>query len=125
MKLKGMFSVTQRPEIQKIYTVQEIADLLETSCETVRNITNHYKVEHKIESTKKSRAAIYTYDAMRQIEAYYKERQRKAIKKTKKVEEVTEVIEGAELHPLVTDKRCLKLSWWPDIVPECFKVEAE
>ena len=24
-------------------------------------------------------------------------------------------------HPLVTDKRCLKLSWFPDVVPICFK----
>ena len=24
-------------------------------------------------------------------------------------------------HPLVTDSRCLRLSWWPNIVPKCFE----
>lgn len=26
-----------------------------------------------------------------------------------------------ESHPLVTDKRCFRLSWWPDVVPKCFE----
>ena len=26
-----------------------------------------------------------------------------------------------ESHPLVTDKRCFRLSWWPNIVPSCFE----
>lgn len=25
-------------------------------------------------------------------------------------------------HPLVTDVRCFNLNWWPDIVPDCYKV---
>ena len=24
-------------------------------------------------------------------------------------------------HPLVTDKRCLKMSYWPNVVPKCFE----
>ena len=27
----------------------------------------------------------------------------------------------ADLHPLVTDKRCLKFTWFPDVVPKCFE----
>ena len=26
-----------------------------------------------------------------------------------------------ESHPLVTDKRCFRLSWWPNTVPKCFE----
>ena len=26
-----------------------------------------------------------------------------------------------ESHPLVKDKRCFRLSWWPNIVPSCFE----
>lgn len=29
--------------------------------------------------------------------------------------------DNADEHPLVTDKRCLRLNWWPDIVPKCFE----
>lgn len=25
-------------------------------------------------------------------------------------------------YPLVTDVRCFNLNWWPDIIPDCFKV---
>lgn len=24
-------------------------------------------------------------------------------------------------HPLVKDKRCFKLTWWPDVIPKCFE----
>ena len=30
-------------------------------------------------------------------------------------------VDKADEHPLVTDKRCLKLNWWPDIIPKCFE----
>lgn len=29
--------------------------------------------------------------------------------------------EEEDSHPLVTDKRCLQVSWFPDIVPKCFE----
>ncbi len=25
-----------------------------------------------------------------------------------------------ESHPLVKDKRCFRMSYWPDIIPDCF-----
>ena len=121
MNLEGIFSITQRPEKQKVYTTEEIAYLLDTSCEKIRQITNYYRVERTVVSTKKSRASVYTYDAMRQIEAYFKMRQQKAEqKKVKQQEPKVCEDESAELHPLVKDKRCLKLNWWPDIVPSYF-----
>ena len=30
-------------------------------------------------------------------------------------------VDKADEHPLVMDKRCLKLNWWPDIIPKCFE----
>lgn len=30
-------------------------------------------------------------------------------------------MDNANDHPLVTDERCLKTNWFPDVVPECFK----
>ena len=29
--------------------------------------------------------------------------------------------DNAELHPLVKDKNCLKLHWFPDVTPSCFE----
>lgn len=125
MQLRGQFSHTQRPEKQKIYSTEEAAELLNTSCDDIRRIVNYYKIEHEIISTKKSRAIILTYDAVRLVKERYEEKQRRReeaarmaeLKKQKHEEE----IDGAEKHPLVKDKRFLSLSYFPDVVPNCFK----
>jgi hypothetical protein len=33
----------------------------------------------------------------------------------------TDKVEKEEDHPLVTDKRCLRMSYWPDTVPKGFE----
>ena len=116
---------TQRPDVQKFYTVQETADLLDTSCDEVRRIIGYYKVKHEVVITKQSRAIMLDYDSFRLVKNVYDEKQKRkaaalkatALKKDKPEEETT----GAEDHPLVTDKRWLKLNEWPDTIPDCFK----
>ena len=115
----------QRPDVQKFYTVQETADLLDTSCDEVRRIIGYYKVKHEVVITKQSRAIMLDYDSFRLVKNVYDEKQKRkaaalkatALKKDKSEEETT----GAEDHPLVTDKRWLKLNEWPDTIPDCFK----
>lgn len=126
MQLQGQFSLTQRPENQKIYTTEEAAELLNTSCDDVRRIINYYKIDHQIISTKKSRAIIMTYDALKLVAEYCKQRIQRREEMARKAEIRKQLAEEdltseAGLHPLVTDKRCLNLNWWPDIVPDCFK----
>ena len=126
MNFKGMFGIYEKPEAQKVYTVQETADLLEASCDEVRKYIVYRNIPHKVIRTKESRAIILDYDAVRLIKEYHeaKLKKREETKRNellKKQREETAVTEQAEDHPLVTDKRCLKLSWWPDIIPDCFK----
>ena len=115
----------QRPDAQKLYTVQGVADLLETSCDEVRRIIGYYKVKHEIVRTKQSRAIMVDYDSYRLIKDVHEEKDKRreeaakaALLKAQKAEEETS---GAESHPLVKDKRWLKLSEWPDTIPDCFK----
>jgi hypothetical protein len=126
MQLRGQFSLTQRPEKQKIYTTEEAAELLNTSCDDIRRIINYYKIDHQIISTKKSRAIIMTYDALKLVAEYCKQRIQRREEMARKAEIRKQLAEEdltseAELHPLVTDKRCLNFNWWPDVVPNCFK----
>ena len=44
----------------------------------------------------------------------------RAVIKRQKAEEENGA-DDAEAHPLVKDKRFLKLSFFPDVIPECFK----
>lgn len=118
---------TQRPDVQKFYTVQETADLLDTSCDEVRRIVLYYKVKHETVRTKQSKAIMLDYDAYRLVKNIHEEKEQRrkeaaerAVIKRQKAEEENSA-DDAEAHPLVKDKRFLKLSFFPDVVPECFK----
>ena len=125
MNIKRMFTLTQRPEKQKVYTIQETADLLDTSCDEIRRIVNYYKVKHEIVTTKQSRAIVIDYDSFRLVKEIHEEKEKKKEQAKKaaqlKAQKPEEDTTSAEDHPLVKDKRCLKLSWWPDILPNCFE----
>ena len=126
MNFKGMFGIYEKPDAQKVYTVQETADLLEASCDEVRKYIVYRNIPHKVIRTKESRAIILDYDAVRLIKEYHeaKLKKREETKKNellKKQSEDAAGTEKAEDHPLVTDKDFLKLSVWPDVIPDCFK----
>ena len=118
---------TQRPDVQKFYTVQETADLLDTSCDEVRRIVLYYKVKHETVRTRQSKAIMLDYDAYRLVKDIHEEKEqrrkeaaeRAVIRKQKAEEENGADDESA--HPLVKDKRFLKLSFFPDVIPDCFK----
>ena len=78
MNIKRMFTLTQRPDKQKVYTIQETADLLDTSCNEIRRIVNYYKVKHEIVTTKQSRAIVIDYDSFRFVKSVYEKKQKKA-----------------------------------------------
>ena len=117
------YSLTQNPEIDRIYTVHEIAELFECSDNVVRNISFRLDIPHTYTTKNKARVTIYPYGSLRLFKNYFNARAKKrnetALKKVTLIRE--EETTGAEDHPLVTDKRCLNLNWWPDVVPDCFK----
>ena len=115
------YSMTQRPETQKMYTTQEVADLLDISTTLVRNIASYYHIEYQIVQTGHSRAMMFTYDGVREIKARYEARLNKKKQSLVKIKLTPEEIEKLENHSLVTDKCCLSLNYWPDVIPDCFK----
>lgn len=74
---KEKWLYTSRPDIQKVYTTKEVADLLDTSEAIVRGIVQYHNLDQKIVSTTSSRVAIYTYDTVRQIKEIHEARQKK------------------------------------------------
>ncbi len=124
---KEMYSIPQRPDKQKSYSVLEAADLLNTSDMEIRRIIGYYKIKHEIVRTKQSRAIMIDYDAFRLVKEIHEQKdkrreeaaERAVIRKQKAEEE--NGADDASAHPLVTDKRCLNINYWPDIVPDCFK----
>ena len=116
-----MNNLVEKPEKQKIYTTLEIAQILGTTLADVRNIASYYHIEHDVVQEDEAHRAYYTYDAYRLIKERFEMRNNKKIKKIIKNYEPVEEVAALEDHSLVTDKRCLDLNYWPDVVPVCFK----
>ena len=117
---------TQRPDIQKVYTTKEVAELLGITEASVRGIVKNYDLDFSVVPTKSSRAACYSYDTVRQIKEYHeatvKRFEKIRLDKMKAMQDQSMSTEDMKrLHPLVTDERYFKLSYFPDVVPECFK----
>lgn len=121
MNLKGDFGITQKPTEQRFYTTEEIAKLLKCSTAVIRNITSYYHIDcDKKVRDKSARRSLYSYEAFKRI----KEHREARLSKKKQIfvnERTPEEIAALEDHSLVTDKRCLDLNYWPDIIPDCFK----
>ena len=62
-------------------------------------------------------ACVWSYLDFKRIE--------KAVQQNKKINAMRRpknvLYSNAQEHPLVTDKRCLNLYYWPDVIPDCFK----
>ena len=112
-----------KPPAERVFTTEDIASLTGYSKENVRNILRGGGYKPKIRATKISRQAVWTYDAYRYVVDWNKKHIEKRIKKTalKKTNTDKDLEQLKVEHPLVTDFRCFKLSWWPDIEPDCFK----
>ena len=119
---KDKYPWTQKPETQKYYTTNEIAHLLNTTASTVRSIAYYHNIEYKVCSTTKSRQSMFTYEAYRQIKEIHETGRAKNVQEAKKARELEEgqTLAEADLHPLVKDKRFLKLNYFPETVPSCF-----
>lgn len=108
---------------ENYYTTKQVAELTGVSVSCVSNIALRYKIEKKVVIAEKARVAYFSKESLEQFRNILDEMQDKRAKwEQKKAEAQAAELEEAEtLHPLVKDKRCLNLNWWPDVVPNCFK----
>ena len=112
------YSVVSIPEQQRYFTTKEVSEMAEIGFYTVREICKRCGIDYEVRPIRNGRGAFYSWvDTQRIIEEANKNRRVK--KKCEPVVVVTD--EEKENHPLVTDLRCLKLSWWPETKPKCFE----
>ena len=116
-----MNNLVEKPEKQKIYTTVEIAQILDITLADVRNIASYYHIEHDVIQEGEAHRAYYTYDAYRLIKERVEMRRNKKTKKSNENYEPAEEVAALGEHSLVTDKRCLDLNYWPDVIPDCFE----
>lgn len=106
------------------YTTTQVMELAGCSWAHVLNIAKEFDIYKIVKPTSNSRAAYFPKESMEKIvdivEARRKARRDKAKEKAIKIAEANKDAVEDE-HPLVTDKNCLKLSYWPETVPNCFE----
>ena len=118
-------------EKERVYTTTEIMEISGLARNTV------LKRAKDLGFTKYSRYVLKKTDWGNTIKEYtFTESQVKAMGcdhdlRSQKVEVVVEKTNEEKLeelkkeHPLVTDERCFKKSWWPETVPSVLKEEEE
>lgn len=117
------YDITHEIEEQRFFTTEDIAKMLDCTPSVIRNITSYYHIgSEEMVRDKRVKYAVYSYQAFKKIKWYHDRRLAKA--KAKElvlyIERTEEEIAALEDHSLVTDKRCLDLNYWPDVVPSCF-----
>lgn len=98
------------------FNTTEIARILNISICSVTKFTRILKLNPEIVSGR-THAYLFNWHQFKQLEKYVANNKKiQALRRDKNT-----LNEDAQEHPLVTDKRCLNLYYWPDVIPDCFK----
>ena len=107
---------TQRPENERKFLASDMANALEVTLPTFYSLMKKLDLDSSLVKDARGRKVlVFTHDALARCSEEL-ERREKAEKETGRAE-----LEAAQAeHPLVTDPRFLKLSYFPDVTPACF-----
>lgn len=127
MEIKERFSFGDIPEdTQKLFTTDEVGKILNVKPNNVSSMAFRLGIKKIVKATNKGRTYYFDYKAMREIKAYFdrrnKEREAKGLPRLEAEPTVKYTLEELkQMHPLVTDERCFKMSFWPETLPKCFE----
>lgn len=105
------------------YTASQVADMAGCTSSWVSAIANQFQIERIVRPNHISKVAYYPKESAEKIVEIVNLKKSNAYntKKAKAVAENPTPDEDENLHPLVTDKRFLKLNYFPETVPSCFE----
>ena len=108
---------TQRPENERLFLASDMAAALGITAPCFYSLMKSLDLERRIQRDKRGRNVSYfTHDALKRCEEELKRRESEKTATLKKQETTADAAE----HPLVTDPRFLKLSYFPETTPACF-----
>lgn len=117
------YNITHEIEERRLFSIKEIAKMLDCSLLEIRNIINYYHIKfEKMVSGNGVKYAVYSYKAFMRIKGYHESRMEKTRGKLTVLcqKMVKEEAAALDQHPLVTDKRCLDMDYWPETIPLVF-----
>lgn len=112
--------------MENLYSTNQIAEILKVHKTQVQNAVNVLEIIAKgkrVESrTKCSVFSEAQFDVIRKYVEWGCKRNMSKAQFASLQAEIEKIQCGEETeHPLVTDKRCLKMNYWPNVVPKCFE----
>ena len=116
-----IYNYTQKPEADGMFTISDIQKISGASPNVIRGIAERANIESFIKKDGRG-TVVFDFHSMKQIVAIYRNHSRVdeiVAKNQPKVEKTIEQLRAE--HPLVKDDRFFKLSFFPDVVPNCFK----
>ena len=120
LNIREKWVYTQRPENERKFLASDMANALEVTLPTFYSLMKKLDLDNIKKPDGRGHNVMYfTHDALARCreELERRENAENAKRETGRAE-----LEAAQAeHPLVTDPRCLKFSYWPDVVPDCFK----
>ena len=110
---------TQRPENERKFLASDMANALEVTLPTFYSLMKKLDLDCQYKRDARGRKVlVFSHEALKRC-AEELARREAADRAKRETEQAATDAELAE-HPLVTDPRCLKLSYWPDVTPACF-----
>jgi len=112
---------------QRLFTTAEVGAILNQKPNCVSAVVRLCGIQRILKSTRTGRSYFFNYAQMREIKNYYDRIEKKRKEKGLPVQKAEDAAikytleELKQMHPLVTDIRCFKLSWWPETTPKCFE----
>jgi hypothetical protein len=97
-----------------------MANALEVTLPTFYSLMRKLDLDNEIVKDARGRKVlVFSHDALARCREELERREN--AEKAKRENGRAELEAAQAEHPLVTDPRCLKFSYWPDVVPDCFK----
>lgn len=117
LNIREKWVYTQRPGNERYFLASEMANALEITLPSFYSLSKKLDLDNIKKPDGRGHMVLYfCHTALKQCEEELKRREDEKKEAAPKVEAALDPTE----HPLVTDARFLRLSFFPDIVPACF-----
>jgi hypothetical protein len=119
LNIREKWVYTQRPENERKFLASDMANALEVTLPTFYSLMKKLDLDNIKKPDGRGHNVMYfTHDALARCREELERREN--AEKTKRETGRAELEAAQAEHPLVTDPRFLKLSYFPETTPACF-----
>ena len=119
LNIREKWVYTQRPENERKFLASDMANALEITPPTFYSLMKKLDLDSSLEKDRRGhKVLVFSHDALARCREELERREN--AEKTKRETGRAELEAAQAEHPLVTDPRFLKLSYFPETTPACF-----